>query len=113
MATVDLKLLQSTPTALTVKAGTTVTWRSSENITHTVTSGYRTSFGQLINSVVPQLPAVADELKPHVSSLLTAIDASVAKSPTMQSKLAASADHMVMTGGVLASGIAKNKKITS
>ena len=77
--------------------------------------GYRTGFGQLINSVVPELPAaaVANELKPHVSSLLTAIDASVAKSPTLQSKLAASADHMVMTGGVLAGGIAKNKKITS
>ncbi|HJV13268.1 MAG TPA: hypothetical protein VJ625_05185, partial [Propionibacteriaceae bacterium] len=32
---------------------------------------YRTSFGQLINSVVPELPAdaVADELKPHVASL--------------------------------------------
>ena len=32
---------------------------------------------------------------------------------TFRGQLAASADHMVMTGGVLASGIAKNKKITS
>ncbi|MEP6463054.1 MAG: hypothetical protein ABJC62_06460 [Frankiaceae bacterium] len=77
--------------------------------------GYRTGFGQLIHSVVPELPAaaVATELKPHVASLLAAIDASVAKSPTLQSKLSASADHMVMTAAVLAGGIAKNKKIVS
>ena len=75
--------------------------------------GYRTSFGQLINSVVPELPAgaVAEELTPHVESLLTAIDAAVASDPTFQSKLTESADHMVMTAGVLTSGIVKNKKI--
>ena len=41
---------------------------------------YRVSFGQLINSVVPELPAdaVAEELIPHVDSLFAAIDASVA-----------------------------------
>ena len=73
--------------------------------------GYRSSFGQLINSVVPELPAdaVAEELKPHVASLLTAIDAAVANDPSFQSKLAQSADHMMMTAGVLADGIAKNK----
>jgi len=77
-------------------------------------NGYRTGFGQLIHSVVPQLPAaaVAEELKPHVASLLTAIDASVAKSPTYQSKLYASAEHMLMTAAVLSDGIAKNKKLT-
>lgn len=37
--TVSLKLLQFVPAKLTVKAGTTVTWRSDEDITHTVTSG--------------------------------------------------------------------------
>jgi len=37
--TVHLKLLQFTPSELQVKAGTTVTWRSDEGITHTVTSG--------------------------------------------------------------------------
>jgi hypothetical protein len=73
--------------------------------------GYRTSFGQLINSVVPELPAdaVAEELVPHVDSLLTAIDAAVANDPRFQSELAHSADHMMMTAGVLADGIAKNK----
>jgi plastocyanin len=37
--TVELRLLQFTPAQLTVKAGTTVTWRDAEPITHTVTSG--------------------------------------------------------------------------
>ena len=72
---------------------------------------YRTSFGQLINSVVPELPAdaVADELKPHVHSLYAAIDASVAGKPDYQTKLSMAADHMVMTAEILAGGIAKNK----
>jgi hypothetical protein len=72
---------------------------------------YRTSFGELINSVVPELPAdaVAEELKPHVSSLFAAIDASVAGKPDYQTKLSVAADHMVMTAEVLAGGIAKNK----
>ena len=48
-----------------------------------------TSFGQLINSVVPELPAdaVAEELVPHVDSLFAAIDASVAGKPDYQTKL--------------------------
>jgi hypothetical protein len=72
---------------------------------------YRTSFGQLINSVVPELPAdaVADELKPHVQSLYAAIDASVAGKSDYQTKLSMAADHMVMTAEILAGGIAKNK----
>ena len=76
--------------------------------------GYRTGFGQLINSVVPELPAdaVAEELKPHVASLLTAIDAAVANDPSFQSKLADSAAHMTMTAAVLTGGIVANKKIT-
>lgn len=36
---VSLKLLQFAPSTLTVKAGTTVSWREDEQITHTVTSG--------------------------------------------------------------------------
>jgi len=72
---------------------------------------YRTSFGQLINSVVPELPAdaVAEELVPHVNSLFAAIDASVAGKPDYQAKLTMAADHMVMTAEILAGGIAKNK----
>ena len=37
--TVHLKLLAFTPSPVQVKAGTTVTWRNDEPITHTVTSG--------------------------------------------------------------------------
>ena len=72
---------------------------------------YRKSFGQLINSVVPELPAdaVAKELVPHVNSLYAAIDASVAGKPDYQAKLTMAADHMLMTADVLAGGIAKNK----
>jgi hypothetical protein len=75
---------------------------------------YRTSFGELINSVVPELPAdaVADELKPHVASLFAAIDASVAGKPDYQTKLSTAADHMAMTAEVLAGGIAKNKQLS-
>jgi hypothetical protein len=72
--------------------------------------GYRTSFGQLINSVVPELPAdaVANELKPHVASLFTAIDAVVAGDPTLFGKLQAAAGHMPGTAATLAGGIAQN-----
>ena len=76
---------------------------------------YRVSFGQLINSVIPELPAdaVAEELIPHVDSLFAAIDASVAGKPDYQTKLSKAAEHMPMTAAVLASGIVANKKIES
>jgi len=75
---------------------------------------YRTSFGELINSVVPELPAdaVAQELKPHVESLYAAIDASVAGKPDYQTKLSMAADHMVMTADILAGGIVKDKQLS-
>ncbi|HLL65463.1 MAG TPA: hypothetical protein VK453_06895 [Micromonosporaceae bacterium] len=75
--------------------------------------GYRTAFGQLINSVVPELPAaaVADELVPHVQSLTDTIDALVAGDPTVFTKLAAATAHMPMTAATLAGGIAENKKL--
>jgi hypothetical protein len=76
--------------------------------------GYRTSFGQLIHSVVPELPAdaVAEELVPHVQTLFAAIDAAVAGKPDFQSKLAAAAEHMTMTAAILTGGIVADKKIT-
>ena len=76
--------------------------------------GYRTSFGQLINSVVPELPAdaVAKELIPHVASLFAAIDAQVAGSPDQFKLLETAAGHMPGTAAILASGIAANKKLT-
>ena len=75
--------------------------------------GYRTSFGELIHSVVPELPAqaVADELKPHVASLFAAIDAVVAGSPTAYAKLDEAVSHMPGTAKILAGGIAANKKL--
>ena len=76
---------------------------------------YRTSFGELINSVIPELPAdaVAEELVPHVDTLIAAIDADIAGKADYQSKLTAAADHMPMTAAILASGIVANKNIES
>lgn len=76
--------------------------------------GYRTSFGQLINSVVPELPAdaVANELKPHVASLFAAIDAVVAGDATAFAKLQTAAGHMPGTAATLAGGIAQNLKLS-
>jgi hypothetical protein len=75
--------------------------------------GYRTSFGQLINSVVPELPAdaVAKELIPHVQTLLDTIDALVTGKGDAFALLTKAADHMPMTADILAGGIAKNKKL--
>ncbi|WP_183407154.1 hypothetical protein [Nocardioides marmorisolisilvae] len=76
--------------------------------------GYRTSFGQLINSVVPELPAdaVAKELIPHVQTLLDTIDALVAGKTTVFSDLEMAAMHMPGTAKILAGGIAANKKLS-
>ncbi|WP_116110031.1 hypothetical protein [Amycolatopsis ruanii] len=76
--------------------------------------GYRTSFGQLINSVVPELPAgaVAQELQPHVQSLFDAIDSVVAGDGQAFAKLRTAAEHMPMTAATLAGGIAENKKLS-
>ena len=73
--------------------------------------GYRTSFGQLINSVVPELPAdaVADALVPHVDSLFAAIDAQVAGKPNQFALLNEAASHMPGTAKTLAGGIDANK----
>ncbi|MBW8751337.1 MAG: hypothetical protein JF565_07915 [Propionibacteriales bacterium] len=73
--------------------------------------GYRTSFGELIHSVVPQLPsgAVAKELVPHVQTVLTTIDSLVAGDGMVFADLEMAADHMPMTAKTLASGIADNK----
>jgi hypothetical protein len=75
--------------------------------------GYRTSFGQLINSVVPELPAdaVAKELIPHVQTLLDTIDALVAGRTGVFSDLEMAAMHMPGTAKILAGGIAANKKL--
>ncbi len=77
-------------------------------------NGYRTSFGQLINSVVPELPAdaVAQELVPHVQTLLDTIDALVAGKPSVYPDLETAAMHMPGTAKILAGGIAANKKLS-
>jgi hypothetical protein len=71
--------------------------------------GYRADFGAFLASANPNLTkeAVAEELLPHIQTLLAAIDAQAAKDPSQYDKLAEAASHMPMTGKVLASGIAQ------
>jgi hypothetical protein len=71
--------------------------------------GYRNDFGAFIASANPNLPkdAVAQELVPHIQTLMAAIDAVVAKDPGAFDKLRTAADHMPMTADILAGGIAK------
>jgi len=73
-------------------------------------NGYAVSFGELINSVVPELPAeaVQAELEMHAVSLLAAIDANIAGDPEYFSLLKEAASHMPMTATALAGGIAAN-----
>lgn len=71
---------------------------------------YAVSFGQLINSVVPELPAeaVQAELEMHATTLLAAIDANIANDPAYFDLLKEAASHMPMTATALAGGIATN-----
>jgi len=76
-------------------------------------NGYAVAFGELINSVVPELPAeaVQAELEMHAVSLLAAIDANIAGDPEYFSLLKEAAGHMPMTATALAGGIAANAGI--
>lgn len=76
-------------------------------------NGYAVAFGELINSVVPELPAeaVQEELEMHAVSLLAAIDANIAGDPEYFSLLKEAAGHMPMTATALAGGIATNAGI--
>jgi len=76
--------------------------------------GYRTSFGQLIHSVIPELPAdaVAQELIPHVDTVFTTIDSLVTNDNQVYANLSTAAAHMAMTAAVLAGSIAENKHLS-
>jgi hypothetical protein len=71
--------------------------------------GYRTDFGAFIESANPNLPkeAVAEELIPHIETLLAAIDAQAAGDPSQYDKLREAASHMPHTAQVLADAIVK------
>ena len=70
--------------------------------------GYRTEFGAFIESANENLPAdaVADELKPHVESVIATIDAVIAGDGDVFEKLREAAGHMPGTAETLAHGIA-------
>lgn len=74
---------------------------------------YAVSFGQLINSVVPELPAeaVQAELEMHAMTLIAAIDANIANDPAYFDLLKEAASHMPMTATALAGGIAANLQL--
>jgi hypothetical protein len=71
--------------------------------------GYRADFGAFLASANPNLTkeAVAEELKPHVQTLVDAIDAQAAKSPEAFDKLRTAASHMPMTADIIAGAIVK------
>lgn len=74
---------------------------------------YAVSFGELIHSVIPELPAAAvqGELEMHATTLLAAIDADIAGDPSYFSLLQVAASHMQGTATALAGGIAADKGI--
>lgn len=73
--------------------------------------GYRAEFGAFLASANPNLTkeAVAEELKPHVSSVFRAINAVVGGDADVFDKLREAAGHMPNTAAVLAGAIAKQK----
>ena len=76
-------------------------------------AGYAAKFSQFIAGAT-KLPAaaVAADLKGHVSTLETAINAIVAKKPDAGQKIEMAATHMDGTAQVLAKGIASSKGIS-
>lgn len=70
--------------------------------------GYREDFGAFISSANPNLSkdAVAEELVPHVESLLAVIDAQAAEDPAQWTLLREAAGHMPHAALTLAGGIA-------
>src|SRR5580704_1464159 len=76
-------------------------------------AGYAAKFSQFIAGAT-KLPAaaVAADLKGHVSTLETAINAIVAKKPDAGQKIEMAAMHMDGTAQVLAKGIASSKGIS-
>jgi hypothetical protein len=75
--------------------------------------GYRQQFGAFMAKANPNLTtkAVADELKPHVASVIAVIDAAADKSPDVYEKLREASGHMPMTASVLAGAIDEQKKL--
>ncbi|MGH2706439.1 MAG: hypothetical protein ACRDJ4_15530 [Actinomycetota bacterium] len=71
--------------------------------------GYRSDFGAFLAGANPNLTkqAVANELVPHVDSLLVAIDAVLAKSSDVAKKVTEAAAIAPKTGTALATAIAK------
>jgi hypothetical protein len=76
-------------------------------------NGYITQFAAFVSGAT-MLPksAVAADLKGHVTTLETAINAIVAKSPSAGHKIEMAAMHMGGTAQVLAQGIVKSKGIS-
>jgi hypothetical protein len=77
---------------------------------------YRQDFGAFLESATGGAAgltqdAVAENLQVHVDSLIVAVDAVLAKDPTVYSKLKAAAAHMPMTAQALAGSIAEQKDL--
>ena len=73
--------------------------------------GYRAEFGAFLASANPNLTqeAVAEELKPHVSSVIKTINDVIGGEATTFDQLREAASHMPQTAAVLAGAIAEQK----
>jgi outer membrane murein-binding lipoprotein Lpp len=76
-------------------------------------TAYAASFGELLNSVVPTLPAdaVEEALGMHATTLIAAIDANIAGDPEYYTLLKEAAGHMPMTATAIAGAIAEDQDI--
>lgn len=76
-------------------------------------TAYAASFGELLNSVVPTLPAdaVEEALGMHATTLIAAIDANIAGDPEYYTLLKEAASHMPMTATAIAGAIAEDQDI--
>ncbi|WP_411720687.1 hypothetical protein [Mycetocola sp.] len=76
-------------------------------------TAYAASFGELLNSVVPTLPAdaVEEALGMHATTLIAAIDANIAGDPQYYTLLKEAAGHMPMTATAIAGAIAEDQDI--
>jgi hypothetical protein len=90
--------------------------KAKQEAARTALDKYRQDFGAFLESATGGAAgltqkAVADDLQMHVNSLVAAIDAILAKDPSVYSKLKEAAAHMPMTAKALAGSIDEQKKL--
>jgi hypothetical protein len=90
--------------------------KAKQDAAKTALDKYRQDFGAFLESATGGAggltqKAVADDLQMHVNSLVAAVDAILAKDPTVYTKLKEAASHMPMTALALAGSIDEQKEL--